>query len=286
MKISRFPLIASLCLALAIPTAAHANEEADEQTENLYTTDWLTVGIGVISAPTYSGSDEDKFVIGGAVMGRVEGFNVTPRIAGLAVDLIRDDENDVSLTFGPAARARFNRTSSDLEDPVVESLGKLDTAIEAGFVVGLGFNKVLHDYDHVDVGMDVRWDLASAHEGMVISPSVSYQTPLSRGAALQLVASAEYLSGKTSRYYWNVSPDQSVVSGLPTYEADSGFNGASLLAMGILDLNGNLLDGGFALYAGGGYQRLTGDAADSPITRLQGKKDQLFLGVGIGYTFM
>ena len=269
-----------LGLGLYSSAALAQDELTDPDTQ-----DWLVVGGGVISAPTYSGSDDNTMVIGGAVIGRVAGFRVSPRVAGVAVDLIRDDANNTDFTFGPVVRARFDRTSSHLKDPVVSSLGKLDTAVEVGANVGVGFDKVLHQYDRIDVSLDVRWDVASAHKGMVVTPSVAYQTPLSRGTALQLAASADYWNDKTSRYYWSVSPAQTTASGLPTFTAKDGFNSVALLGMGIIDLDGNLLNGGVSIFVGGGYQRLTGSASDTPITRLQGKADQFFGGIGIGYTF-
>ena len=259
--------------------------QAREELASIAKDDWVMVGVGVMVGPTYSGSDESEVFVGGAVMGRIGGFRVSPRVAGAAVDLIRDDDAPVEFTLGPVIRSRFDRTGSSLKNSVVESLGKLDTAIEVGANVGVGFKKILHPYDRIEVGMDVRKDIAGAHKGVVVSPSVTYQTPLSKGAAVSLMASADYWTGKTSRYYWAVSAAQSAASGLPEYKASDGFNSVSLLTIAIVDLDGNLMNGGAAIAAGGGYQRLTGSGKNSPITRLQGDADQWYGGIGVTYTF-
>jgi outer membrane scaffolding protein for murein synthesis (MipA/OmpV family) len=39
------------------------------------------------------------------------------------------------------------------------------------------------------------------------------------------------------------------------------------------------------LFAVGGYTRLLGDAADSPMTSIRGSADQWLAGAGVGYTF-
>ena len=51
------------------------------------------------------------------------------------------------------------------------------------------------------------------------------------------------------------------------------------------DLDNNLLNGGLALFAVGGYSKLLGDAADTPFTAERGSANQWLAGAGIAYTF-
>ena len=80
-------------------------------------------------------------------------------------------------------------------------------------------------------------------------------------------------------------PAQALASGLPAYEADGGFNKVGATLLGAFDLDGDLTNGGFALFAMGGYSKVIGDAADSPYVAQRGDADQWIVGAGIGYTF-
>ena len=134
----------------------------------------------------------------------------------------------------------------------------------------------------------MAWDVAGAHDGMVVTPAVSYFTPLSRAMAASLSLSAEYGDSEFMDYYFRVTPAQSLATGgvLPAFEPDGGglaSAGATLLLA--YDLNGNLADGGWGLIAIGGYSRVLGDAEDSPYTSVRGTADQFFGALGVGYTF-
>jgi len=76
-----------------------------------------------------------------------------------------------------------------------------------------------------------------------------------------------------------------VASGLPVYDADGGFNSVGVNLLGGFDLDGDLTNGGLAIFAIGGYSRVIGDAADSPFVADRGSRDQWLVGAGIGYTF-
>ena len=242
--------------------------------------DYLTVALGPAYGPTYDGSNDYHLFALPLVQARWHGIQVSPRGGGVSTDFIPGPFN-----LGVAAKVRFNRTG-DTHDPVVNSLGKLKTAIEVGPTAGVSFAKVLDPYDSLSLSVDAVWDVAGAHKAMVIDPSITYFTPLSRGIAASLSLGAEYGDGKFMDYYYRVTPAQSIVSGLPGFDPDGGgFTkvGANLLVG--FDLNGNLADGGFAIALVGSYNRMIGDAARSPIVSIRGSRDQWIGGVLLGYTF-
>ena len=94
--------------------------------------DHLTVGAGVIYGPSYDGSDDYVASVTPVVQGNLKGIAITPRPGGVALDVIPDGSaSKIGFSFGPVATILRNR-ASQIEDPVVRAVGKLDTAFELG----------------------------------------------------------------------------------------------------------------------------------------------------------
>lgn len=270
---------------LACPALAQESEGPPpaEQT-TVYDGDWVTVGAGAVHAPSYDGSDDYVIFPVPMVMGQIGPVGISPRGGGVALDFIPDPEEGVAFDLGLAVGLNSNRADK-IEDPVVEAAGELDRAVEIGPSAGISIPGVLNPYDSLSFNLDARWDVAGAHEGMVMNPGVSYFTPLSRGMAGALALSAEYVDDSYADYYYSVSPAQSAASGLPLYQAEGGFTKAGATALLAVDLDGNLANGGIALFGVGGYSRMLGDAKRTPYTSLRGDADQFFAALGVGYTF-
>lgn len=246
--------------------------------------DWISVGAGVVIGPSYIGSDDYVFSPIPIVQGSIGGIGISPRGAGLALDLIPDSGDGVSYSLGPSFRLRRDR-ANQIEDEVVELAGELDTAFEIGASAGVSFPGVLNEFDSLTFSSDIRWDVAGAHDGMVVEPGVSYLTPLSEGIVTILSISGEYVDDDFADYYFSVNPEQSAASGLPLYQADGGFTSVGANLVLGFDLDGDIRNGGFAITTVAGYSRLLGDAKDTPYTSIRGSADQ-FVGIlGLAYTF-
>lgn len=283
MRSFRFPgLIALSAAALfgALPVAAQ-----DVSAENVLERDHITVGAGGIYGPSYDGSDDYVFSAFPVIQGRVRGVDITPRQAGVALDFIPDGKDaKIGFSLGPVASVSFNR-NRQIKDKVVKAAGKLDPAIELGVSGGVTAYKLLNDYDALTLSADVKWDVNGAYKGMTWSPSVSYVTPLSKAVLVTLSVSAHHADGKYARYYYSVTPAQSAASGLPEYDAGSGWDKLNAGMLVGWDMSGDLRDGGVALFAAGGYSRMLGDGKDTPYTAIRGDADQWRLGAGVAYTF-
>lgn len=276
----RLPL-ALLPLLIAAP--AVAQDQTREPT--VFDGDYLTVGVGAAIGPSYEGSDDYVVFPFPAVNGRIAGIGISPRAGGLALDFINDPTDaKISFQLGPVARIRFDR-NRQIKDEVVARLGKRDVAVELGGMVGFSINRVTNPYDSLNFSVDVRHDVAGAHDGLVISPGVSFQTPLSKGIYTALSVSAEHVDGKYARYYYSVTPGESVASGLPVYNARSGWKNINAGILTGFDLDGDLTNGGFAVFAGANYSRLLGNFADAPVVSQRGSSNQFTGIIGIGYTF-
>ncbi|QJB70684.1 MipA/OmpV family protein [Parasphingorhabdus halotolerans] len=264
---------------------AFALQGPPDMADSVFDDTYVTVGLGGSYSPSYDGSDDYTFSVLPVVTGSVKGIDFTPRGPGFAINVIPDRDNaKIDFLFGPVITASFDRVN-DIKDTVVERLGELDTAIEVGPSAGIKINRITNPFDSLTAAVDVKWDVAGAHKGRVIAPSLTFFTPVSRGAAISLSANAEHVDDNFANYYYSISAAGSAASGLPTYAADSGWKSIGANAFGVIDLDGNALNGGFGIIVLGGYSRLLGDAKRSPITSIRGSADQWFGALGLGYTF-
>lgn len=280
------PLLA-LALAAILPTAPAAAETlahpGAEQTA--FDGDFLIVAAGAVLLPSYEGADESSILPAAAFAGRVGGIGISPRAAGLALDVVPDKPGArVSIGLGPVLRLRMNR-SGRIKDPVVARLGELRSIIEGGINAGVTIKRVLNPHDQLSIGSDFRWDISGRGGGGLIAPSVSYLTPVSRAQVVGMLVSAEFADERFARYNYDVSPAGSAASGLPAYAARSGLKAVSFGAFTARDLDANLLNGGLSIGVGAMYTRLKGSAAETPITSIRGKASQWFVAAGLGYTF-
>lgn len=282
--------VAIWCASVVLCAPAFAQDReapaAERPIRSVFAGDWVTVGFGAGISPSYDGSDQYDLFPAPLVQGSVEGIDFGARGPGLYVDLIADGNSgkDVKFLAGPLVRFRMDR-NNDIKDSVVRLLGKEDVAIEVGATAGVSFSKILHPFDSVSLSTDIQWDVAGAHKGRIISPSVSYATPLSMAIFTSFSLSATHVDGNYADTYFSIDQAGSIASGLPVFDAKGGWKsyGASLL--GAVDLSGDARDGGWAIYAFVNYARLTNDAARSPVTSLRGDANQWFMAGGVSYTF-
>lgn len=282
---------AAMLACFASPSYAQEVEEgipAIDIEDTAFSGDYLSIGAGVAISPSYTGSDDYVFNVLPIVQGSLGGVEISPRAAGLKLDFIQDPADGVGFDLGVAGRLRSDR-ATQIEDEVVELYGELDRAIEVGPSAGVNFPAVLNPYDSVTLSADVLWDINGAHDGMVVAPSVSYFTPLSRSMIATLSVSAEWADEDFQDYYFAVDPADYAGPGaspLPAFEPDgSGFTNVGATLLLGLDLDGDVTNGGLGVIAVAGYSRVLGNAADTPFTDIRGSKDQFLGAVGIGYTF-
>lgn len=275
--------IAALAAGALVAAAPAVAQDAGEQ-KSVFAGDHLSVGLGAGYAPSYEGSDDYVVVPVPLVEGSLGGIVIDPRSGGVGLNFLPVPSHGVGLNLGIAGHVRLNRTGST-HDPVVDRLGRLRTAVEVGPTAGITIAHVLDPYDRLTFTTDVLWDVAGAHKGMVVDPSVGYLTPLSRGILAALSVSAEYGDDRFADYNYSITPAGAAASGLPVFHARGGFNKVGTWALVAFDLDGNLENGGPAIFVAGGYTRMLGDASRTPLTSIRGSADQWLGAVGVGYTF-
>lgn len=279
------PVLAQETLPPADPAQADTPAEAQAVLESsVFDGDFLVVGVGGVSMPSYEGSNDRTLSPLAGVFGRIGGVGINPRAAGIALDFAPAEQGRVAIAVGPVVRYRGNR-SRGIKDPAVAALGKRGAVIEGGIAMGVTLKGVLNAFDRVSVGTDVRWDISGKGGGRVIAPGATYFTPVSKGQVFGARVGAEFVDHRYAAYNYAIDAAEGAASGLPPYRARGGFKEWNVGAFTAVDLSGNFLDGGFALGVGAQYSRLQGSAAETPVTSIRGKRGQWFFGGGVGYTF-
>jgi outer membrane scaffolding protein for murein synthesis (MipA/OmpV family) len=257
--------------------------EADRK-EDRYS---LTLGIGGGIAPEYEGASDYGFQPGGIIQGKVDGFDFQVRGPNIYVDLIRDDPGSKwNVIAGPVAQVRFERTSrSDLKDPRVALLGTRDTAVELGGYVGIGKKGFLIPPASLTFDLAFVHDVAGAHDSFILTPGVALASPVSQRTFARLGVSADYVGAGYGRTYFDSPAIAAPIPSLTGFATDgAGFKSIGTTLLLTHDLGGDNRKG-WALFGLGGYKRLLGQYARSPIVREAGDADQ-FLGVaGVAYSF-
>jgi outer membrane protein len=249
--------------------------------------DFAIAGLGIAVLPEYEGSSDYAITPIPAAIGQFSGYRFILLGNRLSVDLIRDGYGPTwDVQAGPFGVVNFNRNSSDaIDDPQVALLDERGTAIELGGYVGIGKTGVLtSDFDRLSATVSYRYDVSGVHDSGILTPTIAYTTPLSTKSLVGLFVSAERVERGFGRAYFSVSPEESLRSGLPVYDARGGWKNYAIGLTGMRSLTGDLT-GGLQLVVGGLYRRLLNDFGDSPVTSIAGSRNQWLGTVGVAYSF-
>lgn len=220
----------------------------------------LELGGGIALQPAYEGADAYDIEPWPIIRPR---FVRIPRIGTFG-----GDSKD-GFSFRPSFRFVDERDASDYSD--LTGLNDVDWAFEAGATIGYrhgllsGFATMRqgfggHDGLVAELGLDANLELTPELE-------------VSFGPRVHL-ASDDYLDT-----YFGVSAAESAASGYPVFDPDGWLKGAGFEAKGRYALTRH-----WAIRGEAGYERLLGDAADSPITGA-GSENQFHAALGLTYTF-
>jgi outer membrane protein len=80
--------------------------------------------------------------------------------------------------------------------------------------------------------------------------------------------------------YFSITSAQSALSGLPVYDARGGLRSYGLGTQATYTFNRNWASAVFLE-----YERLAGDAANSPLVTLRGSRNQVQVGIDLTYSF-
>lgn len=188
------------------------------------------------------------------------------RIPGLGT---LSDASTKGVFFYPAFG--FVGARDDSDDADLTGIDDVDLAFEFG--AGLGYRT-----DQFRAFAEVRRGF-NGHEGFVGELGVDAifypmdKVTLRMGPRLGF-ADEEYMDT-----YFSVSAAEALASGLSQFDAGGGIKDVGVVATASYAWTENT-----TLHLEGGYRRLIGDAADSPIVK-RGSEDQFSVGLGVSYRF-
>ncbi len=253
-------LCAGVLLALAAP--AHAQSDGENAPRR------YRIAIGAQVVPSYPGADHnavrplfDFATARGDTQFDYEAADESPNItlyehngfaAGIAVGL-------------QSARTR-KRAGADLT--------KVAFSVEPGVFASYYLAPQLRAYGEVRKG-------ANGHEGVVSLLALDYVQRDGDRWLLAVGPRVNLSDAKYRRAYFGVSQRDATAAGIPVYRVgDNVVHSVGLAATGLRQLTPR-----WGLYGYLGYDRLTGDAARSPITQRLGSKNQASAGLALSYTF-
>ncbi len=247
------------------------NAEAGERS------DWkIRIGIGAKYDTKYEGSDEMEAQALPLIDITWKDLVFLNAREGLGVHVYDDHNLAVSVGVGYAP----GRDESDSND--LRGMGDIDGAAAANLKVNYDFGP-LKPY----LGASVHF---GGSDGTLVEAGVKGIVPfalltgrmnsqdmgddgLKGPALLKLGISVTWADDNYMESYFGVNSTQSLTSGYARYHAESGFKSVDFEVGVIYPFAGN-----WAVIAQGGYSQLSGDAADSPIVKDDGRfSGRLFL---------
>lgn len=190
--------------------------------------------------------------------------------------------NTKNWKAGPLVKYRFKREEGDGSSPfriagsktnALMGLGDVDGTFEPGLFASYRFNNLRFK-------VEAR-DGISGHEGWVVDLSIAHSEShilMGKPFRFSIGPKTTLVSKNYNLAYYGIDIVQANRSGLPTYTADSG-----MLLFGI-GFSGNVaLSNRLSMVVFAGIDRLTGDAANSPLVKQRGSRNQGNLGVFFAY---
>ncbi|MGV3729538.1 MAG: MipA/OmpV family protein [Sphingopyxis sp.] len=252
LALSALPLI-----TLAVPAHAQADNSAKR----------TRLILGPQLSPSWPGAD--KFGVGPYIdVSRAregENFEFEAPDESFGSPLVHSGD----FAFGPALGFIGKRKASD----VGADLPSVGFTFEAGGFAQVNLTPALR------LRVEGRKGL-SGHKGWVGEVSADYVARSGDEWLFSIGPRVTLGDAKYTRAYFGVTPAAAATSGLPAFDPGGGVQSVGVTAGYLRQLSRRW---GIGVY--GRYDRLVGDAADSPVTRQLGSRSQPSVGVALSYTF-
>ncbi len=177
--------------------------------------------------------------------------------------------NTGGFSFGPSANFEGERSSEDVGD----LLPKVGSSFEIG-----GFAQY-QATQNFRLRAEAR-QAVSGHDGFIAILGADFVARDGDRRVFSIGPRATLTDSNYQSAYFGVAPGDAAASGLPAYDADGGLQALGVTAGLIQQFTPR-----WGIYSYAKYDRLMGDAKDSPVVERFGSKDQISGGVAVSYTF-
>lgn len=260
------------CSLAALVGLSGTASAADLDKDTAKASDGWTVTVGAEGrfTPSYEGSKNYDWMalplFDVRPMGTPARFH-SPR-DGFGVTLFESGK----FTAGPVAYLEFARHSSK-KNAGLNGIEDVKLAYEVG-----GFAEYWA-YDWLRAHAELRKGFAG-HHGTILDLALDFVMPAPGGLTLSAGPRMRISDSSGNSRYFDISPQESAISGLPAYSTNGGIRTVGAGTQVIKQWNPE-----WATHAFIEYDRLVGDAADSPLVQIRGNANQLTLGAGFAYSF-
>ncbi len=261
----RHALPLKLALALTTLCALCGNSRAADAPAG----DSLMVGLGAAYVPEYAGSDDSR-VVPVPFLERIyaNGFFISTR-RGLGYQTDVGPVNlSGALTYG-GSRDEHKRTFG-AGSSALRGMGDIDGGLQAVLTASYQLGKV-------GLSIGTTQAVGKRENGSTYTLGASVPLYSSTDDQVSLGGSAVYGDNKHMQTYFGVTNAQNLRSGYTAYQAKRGFETVSAAVSWDHVINRN-----WSTHSAVGFTHLTGDAADSPLTK---RKTTPMLMTGISYKF-
>jgi MipA family protein len=260
VRIASYCVIAAMCGFAGPALAADESPVVDPGIDTSTTDLSIRVGIGALAQPNFEGAD--SYEAAPWLFGSLEYL----RLPGVGTFGGRT----VGFTIGPSFNYIGERDQTS--NAALNGLGNVDAAYELGL-------KATYEVNNWGAYAALREGFGG-YSGLVGEAAVYAVWRPTDVLVMRVGPDVSYASSDYFDTYFSVTPAQSAASGLPVYSAGSGFKSVGLQANAVYTMTEKV-----DLHFRAGYDRLVGDAGDSPIVETAGSRNQFTAGVGISYRF-
>lgn len=225
------------------------------------------LALGPQLRPRFPGSDE-MFLLPFYDVSITRGdrpFEYEAADQGVSFSLIKG----TGFAFGPVLQAEGSRRRNETDLPIDE----VGTSIEAGGFVDVWLGSSIRARGELRKGV-------TGHKGLVSDVMLDYVARDGDNWLFSVGPRFTLADRKYQEAYFGVNPAVSARTGLPVYAPDGGIHSVGAAATTLYQLDRN-----WGLYGYVKYERLIADAADSPIVRTIGSRNQFSGGVALTFTF-
>ena len=253
--------IGMTCIAGGCP--ANAAPFQEQECPSVQGKDWsLSIGALGNHKPAYEGSDDYEwraFPLIDVTVG--DTFFLHAR-TGLGAYVWNRNGCKIGLAVGYT----FGREEDDSSD--LRGLGDIDDGATAN---------LLFEWAAGNVSLGARYEeqFTGHGTGFQVHLGLGHDLHVADKTILKPSIRTTYASADYMEEYFGISPGQSTRSGLPVYDAAGGFKSVGFHMMAI-----HRLDRHWGILAGAGYDRLVGDAGESPVVK---NENQYHISIGVSY---